>query len=231
MDRWVRGALALVAAVIIGYSIQILRLAFHPELSKIPGPFLSRFTVWPMKLQVISGRRTHYIHKLHQIYGPVVRIAPFEVAFGDITAYREIHRIGTPFTKSAWYQEQNPLQYSDDTCGVFGVRDQRKANARRKLFQQAGTKAAVKQWEPIVVDIVRQTVQKIKRDAANGVADLMKWWPMMTADVLGTLAFGEPFRVIEKEEVRHTSRQTKCARGRANTPGRKLNCSKTLKVQ
>jgi len=71
------------------------------------------------------------------------------VAFADIKACKEIHRIGTPFVKNIWYQSQAPTQNSDDTAGVFGVRDLKKAVARRKLFQQAGTKAAVVQWEDV----------------------------------------------------------------------------------
>lgn len=79
------------------------------------------------------------------------------------------------------------------------MRDPRKAAARRKLYQQAGTKAAVLQWESVIVDTVQKTVSKIKRDATSGRADVMKWWSMMTADILGSLAFGEPFRLIEKK--------------------------------
>ena len=131
----------------------------------------------------------------------MVRIAPREVAIADITAYREIHKIGTPFIKGKWYQTLNPIQHDDETAGVFGLRDKRKAAARRKLYQQVGTKTAVREWESITVEIVRQAVQKIKRDAASGKADLVMWWSMMTADVLGFVAFGEPFRVVENEEV------------------------------
>ena len=118
----------------------------------------------------------------------------------DIKAYREIHRIGTPFIKGPWYQNQSPYQTNDDNCGVFGIRNGRKAAARRNFFLRANTKAAVRLWEPQIVTIVEQAVTKIKRDALKGTADVMKWWTMMTADVLGSLAFGEPFDMIQKEE-------------------------------
>jgi len=103
----------------------------------------------------------------------MVRIAPNEVAIAGIHAYREIHKIGTQFIRSPWYQGQFPTQYSDDTCGIFGVRDPKKAIERRKLFQQAGTKTAVLQWEPVIVATVQQAVKKIKRDAQNGKANVM----------------------------------------------------------
>jgi cytochrome P450 len=131
-----------------------------------------------------------------------VRIAPNEVAVADIDSHRQIHRIGTPFIKSPWYQNQTPTQFDDDTCGVFGVRDPRKAHARRKLYQQAGTRVAVHGWEPRIVEIVNQAMDKIGKDLKEtGKADVFKWFIMMTTDVLGELAFGEPFRMVEKAEV------------------------------
>ena len=185
--------------VVLYWVQKTLRLALDKNLRKIPGPLLSRFTNVPLKIAVLSGGRTKYIHSLHQQYGSIVRIAPFEVHVSDIDSARQIHRVGTQFTKSAWYQNQSPVQYDDDTCGVFGLRGLEKAKARRKLFQQAGTRAAVKEWEPIIVDIVIRAVGKIKRDASEGTADLVKWWSMMTADVLGSLAFGEPFNLVKNE--------------------------------
>ena len=102
--------------------------------------------------------------------GPFVRIAPAEVAVSDIEAVQQIHKIGSPFTKSAWYQNQSPTQTTDDTCGVFGIRDAVKARERRRYFQLAGTKPTVTKWEPMIVDIIDLAVSKIKRDAMQGKA-------------------------------------------------------------
>jgi hypothetical protein len=161
---------------------------------------LNRFTNWALKIQVLSGNRTPYIHYIPPIYGPLVRIAPNEIAIADIIAYQQIHKIGTHFIKSSWCQNQVPSQYDDGTCGVFGVRDNRKAAQRRKLYQQAGTRAAVRAWEPRFVEIIDLAVEKMKRDAkVNGKVDVFKWIAMMTTDVLGELAFGEAFRMVERE--------------------------------
>ena len=192
---------AVVALLLVVVVFQKLLVAFDSELSKIPGPFLNRFTALPLKLKVLSGQRMHYIHALHQEYGILVRIGPKEVAVSDSEAHKQIHKIGTHFKKYAgWYQGQSPYQHDDETCGVFGLVDFKKAAYRRKHFQQAGTKAAVLQWEPQVVQTVEQTVSKIKRDALAGRADVLKWWSMMTTDVIGSLAFGESFQMVEKEE-------------------------------
>lgn len=174
-----------------------MTFAYQKDLYKIPGPWLSRFTNLPLKIQALSGNRNSYIDGLHRRYGSFVRIAPAEISIADISAYREIHKIGTVFQKAPWYQKLSPRQYDDETCAVFGIRDPRKAAARRKLFQQAGTSAAVSDWEPQIVRIIDMTVEKIREDLERkGKADLMKWWYYMTTDVLGTIAFGEDFDMV-----------------------------------
>ncbi len=42
----------------------------------------------------MQANRTRYIHKLHLQYGPVVRIAPNEVAFASAAAVKEIYCSG-----------------------------------------------------------------------------------------------------------------------------------------
>lgn len=134
--------------------------------------------------------------------GPFVRVAPNEVAVADIEAWRRIHRIGSEFNKGPWYQGQSPVQYNDETCGVFNIRNNKTASQRRRLFQTAGTKKVVAEWEPRVVALVDLTVTKIKQEIqSHGKSDIMKWWTFMTSDVLGDLAFGESFDNVANAQV------------------------------
>ncbi|KAG6037782.1 hypothetical protein E4U41_004737 [Claviceps citrina] len=194
------GVVAFALCLFIHACIQAMRVALDAHLARIPGPFPSRFTGLTLKINALRGQRTRYIHSLHQRYGPVVRIAPREISISDPDAVRQIHKIGSPFRKATWYKELTQ-QRDDDSCSVFAVQDPRRASARRKLFQRSATRAAVRQWEPIVARLAEQTVGKIKRDVvAGGTADVARWWSMMTADVLTWLAFGEPYRIVETEQ-------------------------------
>ena len=131
-----------------------------------------------------------------------MRIAPTEIAVADIEAWRQIHRIGSDFKKNPkWYQGQSPIQTDDATCGVFGLVDPKKASARRKLFQQAGTKKIVAEWEPNIIQLTRLTIHKIRSDLeSTGRCDVMKWWTFMATDVSAELAFGESFGTVKNEE-------------------------------
>jgi len=148
-----------------------------------------------------------YWHKSADSSGPFVRISPTEIAIADIEAWRQIHRVGSDFRKNPkWYQAQAPSQYDDNTCGVFGLNDPKKASARRQLFLRAGTRKIAAEWDPQIKQLVDLTVEKIKRDLRTGQCDVMKWWTLMTADVVGDLAFGESFNNVKNEKV-HSCRR------------------------
>ncbi len=71
-------------------TVCIYRRYFHP-LAKIPGPFLPAVT----KLYQSYYNHRYYlqIEKLHQQYGPIVRITPNEVHLADAENYDKIVRI------------------------------------------------------------------------------------------------------------------------------------------
>lgn len=130
-----------------------------------------------------------------------MRIAPREVAIADIDGWRKIHKIGSDFNKGPWYQGQVPQQYSDETAGVFAILNNKKASVRRRMFQSAGTKKIVQEWEPMIVDLAEMTISKVQEELKTGQTDMMKWWTLMTSDVLSEVAFGKPFDNVKLGKV------------------------------
>lgn len=131
-----------------------------------------------------------------------MRIAPDKIGISDVVAVHEIHRVETPFRKSSWYHKLAAKQADDDSGGVFTIRDPRKASARRKLFLHAGSRGMIRDWEDQVSEIVKMTVAKVKRILKkDGTVDIMKWWEFMTTNIMGMVAFGESFRMVETEKV------------------------------
>jgi hypothetical protein len=84
---------------------------FFSELSAIPGPIPAKFLSAYLQPALIRGERAQVslpsimgdhllacklttekaLLKLHQKYGPVVRVGPNEVSISDWTAYRDIY--------------------------------------------------------------------------------------------------------------------------------------------
>ncbi|WDK22095.1 cytochrome P450 [Colletotrichum graminicola] len=176
--------------------LSLIRSYFLCPLKHIPGPWYTLITHYVLKFNTIRARRIHYIHSLHQRYGTVVRISPYQVSVADPDAFVAIHRIGSGFYKSPFYEDlTGPAGIG---IGLFSITDPKRHAARRKLFARAFTKASVRQnCEPVVREKVRKAVDRIKAEAAHGSSDVLHWWLLMASDVIGQLSFGESFELLE----------------------------------
>ena len=71
----------------------------HP-LASIPGPFWASVSrLWYM-YRIYVGDMHHVQRKLHEKYGPVVRIAPNEVSTAELAALPKIYKHQKPLTKT-----------------------------------------------------------------------------------------------------------------------------------
>jgi cytochrome P450 len=143
-----------------------------------------------------------YIDNLHQQYGGVVRISPNEVAIADMAGVTQIHKMGSGFLKSAFYDLLVPSV--SQTPGLFAMRDPYAHGVRRKFFARPFSNSNIKNhWGQEVVRKVELAVQKIRQDASNARdgADILKWWTLMATDVIAHLSFGESFHMIETGRV------------------------------
>lgn len=90
-----------------------------------------------------------------------------------------------------------------ESNGIFAIRDPKLHAKRRQLLARGFSKSYLKQnWEAMIREKANVAVGKIKRDALNGTADVLKWWTFYTTDAVGHLSFGESFHMLEHEEVR-----------------------------
>lgn len=139
------------------------------------------------------GRRVHYVHALHQKYGPIVRIAPNEVAISDPAATKEIHSVASRFHKL--HVDIGPVP------NIFSMTDPKQHNTRRRLYNKSFSQASLRtHWEPRVREVVQTAVSKIRKEAQSGTADIFKWWMLMSNDIVCLLTIGEGFGLLEKGE-------------------------------
>ncbi|GJC90931.1 putative sterigmatocystin biosynthesis P450 monooxygenase STCB [Colletotrichum liriopes] len=173
---------------------QILFRGLTCSINHIPGPWHTRFVNYALKYHVLIGRRMHYVHSLHQQYGPFVRISPTEVAIADPESFIAIHKIGSGFIKGPWYSEV----MAGSEPGIVFITDPKEHVVRRKLLARAFTSNSLREnWEPVVREKVEMAVYRIRADALKGKADILKWWMLMTTDVIAHLSFGESFKTLE----------------------------------
>ncbi|KAI8720005.1 hypothetical protein NCS52_00444500 [Fusarium sp. LHS14.1] len=182
-----------VGVILLTTAYRLFSAATSP-LRNVPGPWYSHVTSIVLKWHILAGRRVHFVHSLHLRYGPVVLVSPDEVAISDLDAFSQIHKIGSGFTKSDWYDKLR----SGREPGIFFMRDSHQHAARRRLFARAFSNSSLlTHWEPEIRQKTQLAVAKIKSDAQNGSADVLKWWTLMATDVIAHLSFGESFRMLE----------------------------------
>ncbi|PHH73550.1 hypothetical protein CDD83_4716 [Cordyceps sp. RAO-2017] len=104
----------LYSLVVLGLLLVVgLARRLASPLRKVPGPPSSLLTSLVLRWRELNASRTAYVHRLHQQYGPVVRLAPNEVSFTSWPALKEIYCSGgSGYDKTDFY----------DMFKVFGTR-------------------------------------------------------------------------------------------------------------
>ncbi|KAK8048381.1 Cytochrome P450 [Apiospora phragmitis] len=95
---------AFACCVLLALAASYVWACLASPLRQVPGPPSSLFTSWVLKWHEFRAGRTRYVHRLHLRYGPVVRIAPREVAFASAEGVKEIYGAGgSGYDKTEFY--------------------------------------------------------------------------------------------------------------------------------
>lgn len=205
----------------VGYFVlsAIYNLFFHP-LRNYPGPILYRATRLPRAIRILRGRWTRDLLSITDKYGPVVRVAPDELVYTSSEAWKDIYSHhngavakGEDFEKDAkFYRTRGfaPTILSETRDNHSLIRRQLSHGFSEKILREQ---------EPIIkgyVDLMMKRLRErcpspTKSDASAGdstavrgtktVFDMRHWFNFITFDVIGDMAFGEPFGCLEKGEV------------------------------
>ncbi|KAH6640147.1 cytochrome P450 [Chaetomium tenue] len=175
-------------------------LLFHP-LRTVPGPKLWAATQIPYTLGWLSGRLPFAIHQLHEQYGDVVRVAPNRLSFTHPDAYHSVrgHR------KSGQGEHgKEPAFYGISIKNILGASRADHARYRRILSHGFSAKSMQDQ-QPLIMRYVELLMRRLREktrgeggEPREAVVDLAAWFNFATFDVIGDLAFGEPFGCLEE---------------------------------
>lgn len=172
----------------------IYSLYFHP-LSRYPGPRLAAITPLVHLLWDVQGRQHSTINRLHDKYGDVVRIAPNALAYRAAPAWKDIYghrkKGDRPFSK-------DPALYAPTPNGVNAIITANGPDhARvRRLLAHAFSSKALREQESILhvyADMLIHKLTGLFVESNTPVVDLTRWFNYTTFDLIGDLAFGEPF--------------------------------------
>lgn len=170
------------------------RLWFHP-LSKFPGPRLLSLTSFPVAYaNFIDGSWVRRVPRLHQKYGPVVRIGPDHIAVDGSIGWPEV--FGRRPAGKAEFQKLPPLFQEDHHALIIAPRDDHRR--QRRQIGHAFSDVALAQQESIIAKYVNLLMDRLSGHAKDGQAvDIVKWLNFTTFDIIGDVVFSESFSCLE----------------------------------
>ena len=135
--------------------------------------------------QLLLGRLPFEVHKLHQKYGDVVRIAPNEISFSTPDAWNDIygHRSGKNEIM------KDPTFYNTTTSEAGGIlnADRTRHGYLRKQLSHGFSEKAMRQQEHVVLGHVNTCLDGLRTASRGGTipVDLNRWYnarsPLPTA--------------------------------------------------
>lgn len=174
--------------------IRVLLIRYRPGLRKIPGPFLASISNLDRLWSCFGGQQMNYHLKLHDKYGPLVRIGPKHVSFSDGSLIPLLYSISTRFWKSEFYDMFN----LDGTTTTFSERDEMKHRVKKRPVAAAYSMSTMKELEPMNDECSGILTKKLEGLVGNDI-DLGEWLHWYAFDVITSIAFSNRLGFMESE--------------------------------
>ncbi|KAL4800358.1 cytochrome P450 [Aspergillus venezuelensis] len=171
------------------------------RLSDIPAPGLAAWTNFWLLFQARKGERFLTVDKAHKKYGKLVRIAPRHISIADDAAINAVYGHGNGFLKADFYDAFVSIRR-----GLFNTRDRAEHTRKRKTVSHTFSAKSIGQFEQYIHGNIENLVKQLnrtsdlQRNPKTGYAtvDALNWFNFVAFDIIGDLAFGAPFGMLDK---------------------------------
>lgn len=148
---------------------------------------------------LLNGTLVKDTQALHTKYGDIVRVAPDELSFQAADAWKDIygHRAGRP----DWEKDRRfyPLGF-EESHSIFQANNEDHSRVRR-LISTGFSDGALRSQEPLMRSYIALLITKLhERANANETVNIVSWLNWMSFDLIGDLAFGEPFGCLSSSD-------------------------------
>lgn len=184
-------------------SVIFYRLFLSP-LAKFPGPRLAAATrLYETYYQIVKGGIfTWHINDLHEKYGPVVRITPWEIHIKDPDYYN------TLYAGPGKHRNKDPLfSHIGYPKSIFSLNSHEAHRPWRKVLGHFLKKGAVSDLEPVIQANTQALCKHFSAAVkSKGTVELYTAYHCFTSDTLSQHAFGQDigFRYLEQQHLSNT---------------------------
>ncbi|KAH7316957.1 cytochrome P450 [Stachybotrys elegans] len=192
----------LAGVIYVGATV-FYRLYLSP-LSKFPGPKIAAATrLYETYFQLLRGGTfTWHIETLHDQYGPVVRISPWEIHVKDPDFYHVLYAgPGKHRNKDPWFS------FIAYPLSLFSTASHELHRPRRRVLAEFFKKKSVYELEPLIKDNLRKLCHHFSTVISGStVIELHAAFYSFAVDVLSQYAFGtsDGFHYLDMHEVPDT---------------------------
>ncbi|KAI0385322.1 putative cytochrome P450 [Hypomontagnella monticulosa] len=192
--------LAVGLTVVYEVTTIIYNLYFHP-LRNFPGPLLNRASKIPFAFRVATGSQPFETQRLHDKYGPIVRIGPGHLSFTDPRAWKDIygHRVGAESKMMEMPKARPFVKTIRNNPDSIITMDREEHSRFRRALSHGFSDNAMREQEPIIAKYVDLLMKRLHEEGDGGKTKLNieAWYNWTTFDVVGDLVFGQSFRCLE----------------------------------
>jgi averantin hydroxylase len=137
----------------------------------------------------MRGTLVQDVYAIHKKYGPMVRVAPNELSFATPDAIKPIYQSHPEFPK-------DPETLARDSFAVPNIISAPYEDHRRyrRLLSSAFSDRSINDKQDRLLTYVDSLISQLSKTAERGESvDLQTWFNWTTFDIIGDLAFGQPF--------------------------------------
>ncbi|KAF3763900.1 hypothetical protein M406DRAFT_51514 [Cryphonectria parasitica EP155] len=200
--------LTLILFLTVSCLIQAIRNRFRPSLRRIPGPFLARIADLDRVWSCARGEQMNYHRRLHDKYGPVVRVGPNHVSFSDGSLIPQLYGFGSKFAKSDFYKmfdirtRAAASKGSTMTTTTFSERDELRHRALKRPVGAAFSMSTMKELEPLN-DVCSAILTRKLEGLVGRDTDLGDWVHWYAWDVISSITFSHRLGFLDRETDIH----------------------------
>ncbi|KAK8218611.1 cytochrome P450 [Phyllosticta capitalensis] len=196
--------------------LAVKRLVFSP-IARFPGPKLAALTRWYELFYdaILPGRFNWQVDKLHEQYGPVVRINPEELHIQDSDYFDEFYERGAKCTR--WDGTNGRFSGRGAPQAIPSTLDNELHRIRRAAINPLFSKRSIYDIEPMLHEKLELACEHLTRHAQDGTPiNIVDVWAAMGADIITQYGWGKALDALKSEDCKQNLHGAILAAGRAS---------------